>query len=94
MEAAGNIVRDPFDLAIGAAVGGLGVALGPRALIGEDVASGRLITPFPDLVLPARSYCAYFRSSIRDDGRIIAFCDWLERHGETEPRRLQIQLSH
>jgi LysR family glycine cleavage system transcriptional activator len=68
--------------------------MGPSALIGEDVASGRLITPFPHLVLPARSYCAYFRTSIRDDGRIIAFCDWLERHGEIEPRRLQIQLSH
>jgi LysR family glycine cleavage system transcriptional activator len=82
LEAAGNIVLDHFYLAIEAAAGGLGVAMGPSALIGEDVASGRLVTPFPDLVLPARSYCAYFRNSARNDGRIRAFCDWLEGRGE------------
>ena len=81
LEAAGNIVLDHFYLAVEAAAGGLGVAMGPSALIGEDVASGRLLTPFPDLKLPARSYCAYVRKPSQNDARIIAFCDWLEKEG-------------
>lgn len=86
LEAAGNLVLDHFYLAIEAAVGGLGVAMGPSALIGEDVASRRLVTPFPGLVLPARSYCAYFRKPVRNDARIIAFCDWLEKQGDRVAR--------
>jgi LysR family glycine cleavage system transcriptional activator len=81
LEAASNLVLDHFYLAVEAAIGGLGVAMGPTMLIGEDVASGRLITPFPDLVLPARSYCAYVPASARADPRITCFCDWLERQG-------------
>lgn len=81
LEAAGNLVLDHFYLAVEAAVGGLGVAMGPSALIEADVAFGRLVTPFPDFVLPARSYCAYVRSQARSDARITAFCDWLEVQG-------------
>jgi LysR family transcriptional regulator, glycine cleavage system transcriptional activator len=82
LEAAGNLVLDHFYLTVEAAVGGLGVAMGPSALIEADVASGRLATPFPSLVLPARSYCAYVPARARSDARIAAFCDWLVRHGE------------
>jgi LysR family transcriptional regulator, glycine cleavage system transcriptional activator len=87
LEPAGNLVLDHFYLAVEAAVGGLGVAMGPSALIGADVASGRLITPFPALTLPARGYCAYVRGSARSDPRITAFCDWLEEQGaqQTQP---------
>ncbi|WP_088342701.1 MULTISPECIES: transcriptional regulator GcvA [Rhodomicrobium] len=79
LEAAGNLVLDHFYLAVEAAAGGLGVAMGPSALIGADLAAGRLVTPFPDLVLPARSYCAYVRDPMRNDARIRAFCDWLAK---------------
>jgi LysR family transcriptional regulator, glycine cleavage system transcriptional activator len=81
LEAAGNLVLDHFYLAVEAAAGGLGVAMGPSALIGADLATGRLIAPFPHLTLPARSYCAYVRAKARGDARIVAFCDWLERQG-------------
>ncbi len=86
LEAAGSLVLDHFYLAVEAAVGGLGVAMGPGALIEADVAFGRLVTPFPDLVLPARSYCAYVRASARGDTRITAFCDWLEGQGTVSHR--------
>jgi LysR family glycine cleavage system transcriptional activator len=81
LEAAGNLVLDHFYLSIEAAAGGLGVAMGPGALIGADLAAGRLITPFPDLAMPARSYCAYVPAQAKSDARITAFCDWLEREG-------------
>lgn len=81
LEAAGRLVLDHFYLTVEAAIGGLGVAMGPTTLIGADVAAGRLVTPFPDLVLPARTYCAYVPNRIRNDPRITCFCDWLERQG-------------
>ena len=86
LEAAGNLVLDHFYLAVEAAAGGLGVAMGPSALIGADLAAGRLVTPFPHIALPARSYCAYVRTQARGDARIIAFCDWLERQGGAATR--------
>jgi LysR family glycine cleavage system transcriptional activator len=82
---AGNLVLDHFYLAVEAAVGGLGVAMGPTALIGADLAAGRLVAPFPRLALPARSYCAYMKTPVRRDERIVAFCDWLEREGAAAP---------
>lgn len=78
---AGNLVLDHFYLAVEAAAGGLGVAMGPSALIGADLAAGRLVAPFLRLALRARSYCAYLKAKARRDERITAFCDWLEHQG-------------
>ena len=78
LEPAGNLVLDHFYLAIEAAAGGLGVAMGPGALIGADIADGRLVAPFPHLAMPARSYCAYVPVTASRDARINAFCRWLE----------------
>lgn len=85
LEAAGNIVLDHFYLAVEAAAGGLGVAMGPSSLIGADRAAGRLVAPFPHLALSARSYCAYVPAQALGDNRIIAFCDWLESQGAATP---------
>ena len=86
LEAAGNLVLDHFYLAVEAAAGGLGVAMGPSTLIGADLAAGRLVAPFPHLAMQARSYCAYVPVKSRADARIVAFCDWLEREGRGEPQ--------
>jgi len=49
-----KIVRfTSFSQAIGAAVGGAGVALGRSPLIDPDLASGRLVRLFPDMSRPA-----------------------------------------
>ena len=82
LEVAGGLVLDHFYLTVEAAVGGLGVAMGPTALVGADLASGRLATPFPGLALPARSYCAYVPNAAHGDTRIRVFCDWLEQQGK------------
>ena len=85
LQAAAHLVLDHFYLAVEAAAGGLGVAMGPSALVGADLAAGRLLAPFPHLALPARSYCAYVRTQSRGDARIVAFCDWLERQSGAPP---------
>ncbi|MFC0241623.1 LysR substrate-binding domain-containing protein [Rhodopseudomonas telluris] len=76
-----TLTFDHFFLSIQAALDGLGVAMGPTALIGDDVAAGRLIAPFPDVSLPARSYFAYVPDGSEAGSPTAVFCDWLEREG-------------
>ncbi|MBK5415733.1 LysR substrate-binding domain-containing protein [Pseudomonas sp. TH31] len=66
---------DHLHLVLQAAVDGLGVALCPTSLLGKDLASGRLISPFPELRLPLTRY--YYGVS-QDAGRDAqVFIDWM-----------------
>lgn len=76
-----SLTFDHFYLTIQAAIDGLGVAMGPTALVADDLAAGRLVTPFPDISLPARSYFAYLPEARCTDPHIAVFCDWLEQQG-------------
>jgi LysR family glycine cleavage system transcriptional activator len=78
---AGALTLDHFYLTIQAALDGLGVAMGPTALIADDIAAGRLLAPFPDISLPARSYFAYLPEGHGIDPHTAVFCDWLEQQG-------------
>jgi LysR family glycine cleavage system transcriptional activator len=78
---AASLTFDHFYLTIQAALDGLGVAMGPTALIADDLAAGRLVTPFPKISLPARSYFAYFPEARSSDPHNAVFCDWLEQQG-------------
>ncbi len=53
--------------------------MGPTRLIADDLAAGRLIMPFSDPALPARSYCTYVPEARTDAPEIGAFCGWLLR---------------
>jgi LysR family glycine cleavage system transcriptional activator len=83
LEPAGNLVLDHFYLTVEAALGGLGVAMGPLTLVQPDLEAGRLIAPFPQLSLPARSYCAYVPLDAASEPRVTAFCAWLTEQGGT-----------
>lgn len=83
LEPAAALTFDHFYLTIQAALDGLGVAMGPTALISDDLAAGRLVTPFPAISLPARSYFAYFPAGRSNDPHSAVFCDWLEQQGRT-----------
>jgi LysR family glycine cleavage system transcriptional activator len=79
---AATLTLDHFYLSIQAAVDGLGVAMGPTALVGDDLAAGRLVAPFPQVSLPARSYYAYLPRHETANPASAVFCDWLARLGE------------
>ena len=81
LEPAASLTFDHFYLTIQAALDGLGVAMGPTALIADDLVAGRLVAPFPKIALPARSYFAYFPEGRRNDPHGAVFCDWLEQQG-------------
>jgi LysR family transcriptional regulator, glycine cleavage system transcriptional activator len=81
LRADASLAFDHFYLTIQAAIDGLGVAMGPTALVADDLGAGRLITPFPAISLPARSYFAYLPEARRTDPHVAVFCDWLEQQG-------------
>ncbi|GAB2874983.1 LysR substrate-binding domain-containing protein [Paraburkholderia jirisanensis] len=72
---------DHFYLTLQAAIDGLGVAMGPTALIADDLAAGRLIMPFDAPRLPSRSYCTYIPDDRSTDPMVLLFRAWLEHEG-------------
>jgi LysR family transcriptional regulator, glycine cleavage system transcriptional activator len=89
LQPAATLTLDHFYLSIQAAVDGLGVAMGPTTLVSDDLLAGRLVTPFPELSLSARTYFAYVPQHAPMNPASTAFCEWLvEMAGKpAEPRR-------
>jgi len=81
LEPAASLTFDHFYLTLQAAVDGVGVAMGPTALVADDLAAGRLVAPFASPCLPSRSYCAYVPERKAGDELVSLFCAWLEREG-------------
>nr|WP_253207120.1 LysR substrate-binding domain-containing protein [Verticiella sp. GG226] len=65
-------------LAYQAASGGLGVAVAQRLLILDDLADGRVVTPFPHAVQRTTGLSMVSRKSRLADSRVKIFRDWLE----------------
>jgi LysR family transcriptional regulator, glycine cleavage system transcriptional activator len=79
-----TLIFDHFYLTLQAALDGIGVAMGPTAMVAGDLASGRLVAPFPGLRLPSRSYCTYVPDDRRDDELVTRFRSWLEEEGAVQ----------
>ncbi len=82
IEPAASLTLDHFFLTIQAAIDGLGVAMGPTALVAGDLEAGRLITRFPEISLPTRNYHVYLPDRRIDDPAVDAFCTWLKSAGQ------------
>jgi LysR family transcriptional regulator, glycine cleavage system transcriptional activator len=78
---AATLTFDHFYLTLQAAVDGIGIAMGPTALVADDLASGRLVAPLAGPRLPSRSYCTYVPDEKAGDERVLLFRAWLEREG-------------
>jgi LysR family glycine cleavage system transcriptional activator len=90
LKPAATLTFDHFYLTLQAAIDGIGVAMGPTALVSDDLATGRLVAPFAGPRLPSRSYCTYVVDGNATDERVVLFRSWLEREGmpsQTEPVR-------
>ena len=72
---------DHFYLTLQAAIDGIGVAMGPTALVVDDLAAGRLVAPFSGPRLPSRTYCTYVPEGKAGDELVELFCAWLESEG-------------
>ncbi|MFT4067931.1 transcriptional regulator GcvA [Paraburkholderia sp.] len=78
---AAALTFDHFYLTLQAAIDGIGIAMGPTALVSDDLAAGRLVAPFTGPRLPSRSYCTYVPDEKTADERVVLFRSWLEREG-------------
>jgi LysR family glycine cleavage system transcriptional activator len=81
LKAAAALTFDHFYLTLQAAIDGIGVAMGPTALVSDDLAAGRLVAPFAGPRLPSRSYCTYVPDEKSGDELVVLFRSWLEREG-------------
>jgi LysR family transcriptional regulator, glycine cleavage system transcriptional activator len=81
LEPASFLTLDHFYLTLQAALDGLGVAMGPTALIADDLMAGRLVAPLAGVTLPARAYHIYLPDTPVGDPAVGAFCRWLEEAG-------------
>lgn len=78
---AANVTFDHFYLTLQAAIDGIGIAMGPTALVAHDLEAGRLVAPFAAPLLPSRSYCSYVPEGSETNDLAKVFCDWLEHEG-------------
>jgi len=68
---------ESLNLAIQAAIEGLGVAIGIEALVRDDLEQGRLVRPFPTTRRSRRSMHLVYPHARADSPKITAFRDWL-----------------
>lgn len=74
---------DHYYVALQAAQDGLGVAMGALPLVVNELAAKRLVAPFPDRVVTARSYYAVAHEGVRRPEASL-FLTWLLAMGHAE----------
>ena len=79
-------VFEHFYFAIQAALQGLGVVMGPVALISDELRSGRLVAPIREPVLKTRGYFFYSPEPISEVPAIDALRNWLLTAGTLAER--------
>lgn len=70
-------IFDHFFVTRQAVEDGLGIGIGPLPMLAIDVASGKLMTPLPEIRVPRTGYVALIPRQV-DAGNLVAgFVDWL-----------------
>jgi len=77
---------DHSALALEAAADGMGIAMGPLSMIGGELHSGTLRTPFPQLVARTPGYYVICRRGRESDAKVRQFCEWLAEEGAAAGR--------
>jgi LysR family glycine cleavage system transcriptional activator len=66
-----------YGQALQAAVDGVGVAMGIRPYINDDLAAGRLVAPFPKTIPKGVRWYLIYREARRGEREFTAFRTWL-----------------
>jgi len=67
-----------YTMALQAAVDGIGVAIGLRPYVEEDLAKGRLVAPFSIAVPKKRAWYLLYRAFRKDDPGLAVLRSWLQ----------------
>ena len=81
-----------FYFAIQAALEGLGVLIGPVALISDELRAGRLLAPIAEPAMRTRGYFFYAPVG-SSDAPVITFRKWLIDAGRTAESQFSTYLS-
>ena len=76
---------DNYAMAMQAALDGIGVAIGLRPYVEDDLAAGRLVAPFSITVPKTRAWYLVYRPFRRDDPGLAVLRAWLRNSLSTEP---------
>ncbi len=68
---------DHFFVARQAVEDGLGIGIGPLPMLDIDIASGRLMTPFPNISVPRTGYVAVVPRDADPGNLVRGFVDWM-----------------
>jgi LysR family glycine cleavage system transcriptional activator len=93
LEPARDQIFEHFYFAIQAALEGLGVVMGPLALIGDELRAGRLLAPISEPALRTRGYFVYAPEASSDAPAVAALRKWLVTAGRLAKTEFPIYLS-
>ena len=77
VNAMGGARYELFSMLVQAARAGLGVTLVPRFFVLNEIASGELVIPCPQVLRSQRSYYLVYPENKVGSASLQAFCDWL-----------------
>ena len=75
-----------YGMALQAALDGVGVAIGLRPYVEDDIAMGRLVAPFSLSAPKGRAWYLVYRPFRETDPGLIAFRDWLRQNFTEKPQ--------
>jgi len=82
---AGGPVFEVYGQALQAAVDGVGVAMGIRPYVDDDLAAGRLVAPFEITVSKGKGWYLVYRPARAAEPAFVAFRDWMLRQAMVTP---------
>ena len=91
IQPAGEVVFESSAMAIKAVLDGVGVAVAQLPYVSDELASGRLVSPFPIVRQRFESWYLAYRPIRQNDPALMLFRDWL--HGEAKQQRQQYERS-
>jgi LysR family glycine cleavage system transcriptional activator len=74
---AGGLVFATMEMALGAAIGGLGVTIGDLFLVGPELEAGRVVAPFDLVVTEPTGYSLFAEKGRFAEPALAAFRDWI-----------------
>jgi LysR family glycine cleavage system transcriptional activator len=83
---------DYYGQALQAALDGVGVAMGIRPYIDDDIAAGRLVAPFASVPKGSKWYLIYQETRAAESG-FLAFRQWLARSASAAPPGCRVRSS-
>jgi LysR family glycine cleavage system transcriptional activator len=93
LKPAGDQVFEHFYFAIQAALEGLGVVMGPLALISDELRAGRLLAPISEPALRTRGYFVYAPGASSDAPAVATLRKWLVAAGSLAETEFPAYLS-